>query len=121
MFFTPAEGTATGQHQCAGDVPQCENAPCVGACPVGALTMGDRWCRPILPVVLAVRAASVRAVWDDHHSVIAGGYPATNRECDLCEQREEGPACVESCPTQRCSCLLKENSGESASSVLLQR
>lgn len=21
VFFTPAEGTATGQHQCAGDVP----------------------------------------------------------------------------------------------------
>lgn len=21
-------------------------------------------------------------------------------KCDLCEQREEGPACVESCPTQ---------------------
>ena len=45
---------------------QCENAPCVGACPVGALTMGEQ-------------------------QIV---------KCDLCEQREEGPACVESCPTQ---------------------
>ena len=33
---------------------QCENAPCVGA-------WASRWCRQILPVVLAVRVASVRA------------------------------------------------------------
>ncbi len=81
--------------------------------------MGEQVCRPILPVVLAVRVASVRARLNDHHSVVAGGYPATNCEMRFCEQREEGPACVESCPTQALSCLLKENSGESASSVLL--
>ena len=51
---------------------QCENAPCVGACPVGALTMGEQ----------VVQTNSARCIG-----------------CQSCV-REEGPACVESCPTQ---------------------
>lgn len=39
-------------------------------------------------------------VWNDQHSVVAGDTRQQIVKCDLCEHREEGPACVESCPTQ---------------------
>ncbi|STL07196.1 electron transport protein ygfS [Escherichia coli] len=94
VFFTPAEGTATGQHQ-------CENAPCVGACPVGALTMGEQ----------VVQTHSARCIGCQScvsacpfGMITIQSLPGDTRQqivkCDLCEQREEGPACVESCPTQ---------------------
>ncbi len=80
---------------------QCENAPCVGACPVGALTMGEQ----------VVQANSARCIGCQScvsacpfGMITIQSLPGDTRQqivkCDLCEQREEGPACVESCPTQ---------------------
>ena len=80
---------------------QCENAPCVGACPVGALTMGEQ----------VVQANSARCIGCQScvsacpfGMITLQSLPGDTRQqivkCDLCEQREEGPACVESCPTQ---------------------
>lgn len=36
---------------------QCENAPCVGACPTGALSMGAEKLKPTADAALVVRAA----------------------------------------------------------------
>lgn len=80
---------------------QCENAPCVGACPVQALTMGEQM----------VQANSARCIGCQScvsacpFGMITIQITPENVQpqivkCDLCEQREEGPACVESCPTQ---------------------
>ena len=80
---------------------QCENAPCVGACPVGALTMGEQ----------VVQTNSARCIGCQScvsacpfGMITIQSLPGDTRQqivkCDLCEQREEGPACVESCPTQ---------------------
>lgn len=79
---------------------QCENAPCVGACPWGAddgrAGGADQFC----PLYWLSELRQCVPVWNDHHSVFAGDTRQQIVKCDLCEQREEGPACVESCPTQ---------------------
>ncbi len=75
---------------------QCENAPCVGACPVGALTMGEQ----------VVQTNSARCIGCQScvsacpfGMITIQSLPGNTRQqivkCDLCEQREEGPACVE--------------------------
>ena len=58
---------------------QCENAPCVGACPFGAITI----------------------------EVEAGLTPVIVK-CDLCGTRERGPACVDVCPTAALSIMTEE-------------
>ncbi len=99
---------------------QCENAPCVGACPVGALTMGEQ----------VVQTNSARCIGCQScvsacpfGMITIQSLPGDTRQqivkCDLCEQREEGQPALNLAQHRRCSCLLKENSGESASSVLL--
>ena len=79
---------------------QCENAPCVSACPTAALTIGPQ----------AILADSSRCIGCKSCMVacpfgcitIEGGEAMGAREiikCDLCASREAGPACVEVCPT----------------------
>jgi Fe-S-cluster-containing hydrogenase component 2 len=74
----------------------CENAPCVPACPRKALTQsketgiiavndqlcdGCGWC---------VKAC-------DFGAIALDPKPTVNI-CDLCQEREKGPACIEWCP-----------------------
>ncbi|GLR10306.1 effector protein [Mixta theicola] len=79
---------------------QCENAPCVGACPTGALTLDKH----------LVQADSSRCI-GCKNCIVACPFgcisiePSVNSgsaeiiKCDLCAARESGPACVEVCPT----------------------
>ncbi|QHM73845.1 4Fe-4S dicluster domain-containing protein [Mixta intestinalis] len=79
---------------------QCDNAPCVSACPTAALTRGKR----------AVEADSSRCIGclscmvACPFGVITIESPPETQgfsiiKCDLCATREAGPACVEVCPT----------------------
>ena len=74
--------------------PQCENAPCVGACPTGALSMGAE----------KVDACPFGAITIE---VKAGVTPVIVK-CDLCGTRERGPACVDVCPTAALSIMTEE-------------
>lgn len=79
---------------------QCENAPCVAACPTGALSLDEH----------RVQADSARCIGCKNCIVacpfgciaIEASGNARGAEivkCDLCAAREAGPACVEVCPT----------------------
>lgn len=83
---------------------QCENAPCVSACPVAALTMGSE----------RVEAEDSRCIGCQSYvvacpfGVISVGInpeqkTATIVKCDLCNGRERGPACIDVCPTSALS------------------
>lgn len=74
---------------------QCENAPCVTVCPVGALSMGHE----------RVEADSSRCI-GCQRCVVACPFGVITItaamdivKCDLCLGRDRGPACVDVCPT----------------------
>ena len=77
----------------------CEDAPCVTVCPTKALEkqgvegpvlvreelcIGCKWCILVCPFGVIGLSREGKAII----------------KCDLCFEREDGPACVEACPTK---------------------
>lgn len=91
----------------------CADAPCVAACPVGALyedkvagrvgiredrCIGCSSCVMACPygaVTVATRSVTTRL----GDLRIGEGERASVIKCDLCVDRPEGPVCVQACPT----------------------
>ena len=75
----------------------CEDAPCVLACPRKALTQSDE------TGVIAVNDKCNGCGWCvkacDFGAITVDPKPTVNI-CDLCGEREKGPACVEWCPEE---------------------
>ncbi len=103
----------------------CVDAPCVRACPEGALYFdGDRVgicqerCIGCRNCVQACPFGAVEVVPQDDVKMI-GGIPVSASKksflvkCDLCYDREAGPACVEACPTKALRLVDKDEMEES--------
>ena len=74
---------------------QCENAPCVAACPVGALGIGSERVEANSSACIGCQSCVVACPF----GAISIGAAAEIVKCDLCYGRERGPACVDVCPT----------------------
>lgn len=80
---------------------QCENAPCVTACPTGALKQGLHSVEFAAASCIGCHQCSLACPFGAIEMI---DEQATTRvianKCDLCAQTKEGqPACVAACPT----------------------
>lgn len=94
-----------GERANATTCRHCEDAPCVASCPTDALThsngsvqlsaercIGCKSCVVACPFGAISVQRPADALEDDW-------VPATAHKCDLCRDRQQGPACVDNCPT----------------------
>lgn len=96
---------------------QCENAPCVGACPVGALTLGDERVEADAARCIGCQSCVVACPFGVITVEVAKNQAATIVKCDLCHGRERGPACINVCPTA----ALSKITGEALAEMQKQR
>ena len=90
----------------------CADAPCVASCPEGALyfdgarvAVKQERCIGCRSCVLACPYGAVEVVSQEGAAKLGGltvesAPKASLVKCDLCYDREGGPACVEACPTR---------------------
>ena len=103
---------------------QCENAPCVSACPVAALTIGEGRVEAAASRCIGCPSCAGGCPFGAITVESAAAHPPLIIKCDLCAERECGPACVEVCPTaalsimtpERLAALLKQRKEAAASS-----
>lgn len=91
---------------------QCEDAPCLRACPTGAIFHGreviqvdQARCIGCKNCVIACPFGAMEVITHPAHQSFAGieipdGIKAEAHKCDLCAGRDAGPACVQVCPTK---------------------
>ena len=96
---------------------QCENAPCVGACPVGALSMGDERVEADAARCIGCQSCVVACPFGVITVEVSKNQLATIVKCDLCHDRERGPACIDVCPTS----ALSKITGEALAEMQKQR
>lgn len=96
-----------GQRHSAVTCHHCENAPCEQSCPNGAITKVENSVQVNAQRCIGCKACMVACPFGTMDMVVvplADGQPhATAHKCDLCRDRPQGPACVESCPAKALS------------------
>lgn len=87
---------------------QCANAPCVGACPTGALSMGAEKVEADGGRCIGCQSCVVACPFGAITIEVEAGVTPVIVKCDLCSTRERGPACVDVCPTAALSIMTEE-------------
>jgi electron transport protein HydN len=89
----------------------CEDAPCLNACPsgaifysVGTVQVDQSRCLGCKTCVVACPFGVMEVITHEIHRTFSGlrvadGVKAEAHKCDLCIGRDQGPACVQVCPT----------------------
>lgn len=89
----------------------CEDAPCAKACPSGAIfksagtiQVNQSHCLGCKTCVVACPFGVMEVITHPVERTFAGvkvadGVKAEAHKCDLCVNRDQGPACVQVCPT----------------------
>lgn len=83
---------------------QCEDAPCENSCPNGAIVTGDHGVQVMASRCIGCKTCMLVCPFGAMNMVEQISHNATvstqAHKCDLCHQREAGPACIEVCPTK---------------------
>jgi electron transport protein HydN len=107
---------------------QCEDAPCANVCPNGAISrqngmvlvmqencIGCKTCVVACPYG-AMEVITRPVVRQNGATLSAASDKAEAHKCDMCIDRANGPACMETCPTNALHCvdrnLLQEMNAE---------
>lgn len=79
---------------------QCENAPCVAACPVAALYQSDSGVLAINERCIDCKSCVIACPFGSIEIVSQPEATPQIVKCDLCSEHPTGPACVSVCPTE---------------------
>jgi len=79
---------------------QCEDAPCVKACPKKVLIQEDHSVQVVANACIGCKSCIMACPYGaiEIASVDTGGVEVI--KCDLCRHHEGGPACIKVCPTK---------------------
>jgi len=91
---------------------QCENAPCVSACPAGALTQGETRVEEDPTRCIGCQSCVMACPFGAITIALSGRHPPLIVKCDLCGERAHGPACVAVCPTSAMRVISRESIAE---------
>ncbi|WP_337261974.1 MULTISPECIES: electron transport protein HydN [unclassified Serratia (in: enterobacteria)] len=96
---------------------QCEDAPCANVCPNGAIRrtngmvlvmqercIGCKTCVVACPYG-AMEVITRPVIRQNGAAISAISEKAEAHKCDLCNGRANGPACMETCPTNALHCV----------------
>jgi glutamate synthase small subunit-like protein len=82
----------------------CEDAPCARSCPNGAISLRNDSVQVNQQKCIGCKSCMVACPFGTMQIVVtpvaAGKVKASAHKCDLCIDRENGPACVENCPAE---------------------
>lgn len=91
---------------------QCEDAPCVNVCPTGAVVYSNNSVQVLQDRCVGCKTCVVACPFGamdvvSHPTLAPAGawrpashFKAEAQKCDLCIDREAGPACIPVCPTK---------------------
>lgn len=82
---------------------QCEDAPCVKVCPTGATYREATYTAVRTELCIACKLCVMVCPFGAIHVTtleVNGKQKRVATKCDICINREDGPACVEACPTK---------------------
>lgn len=93
-----------GERHGAVTCHHCENAPCAQSCPNGAITKDEHSVQVNAQRCIGCKACMVACPFGTMDMIVVpladGRTHTTAHKCDLCRDRPQGPACVESCPAK---------------------
>ncbi|PKU22373.1 4Fe-4S dicluster domain-containing protein [Telmatospirillum siberiense] len=86
----------------------CEDAPCARVCPNGAIVYRNSSVQVIQDRCIGCKTCMLACPFGAMSVVTVAAQESSSgrrikteaRKCDLCDGREEGPACVSVCPTK---------------------
>lgn len=96
---------------------QCEDAPCANVCPNNAIARENGFVHVMQERCIGCKTCVVACPYGAMEVVVrpvirTSGFgmkvrmeKAEANKCDLCHTREEGPACIASCPTFALTCI----------------